>query len=160
MFQSARTAVPFGRRLDHLKALAGMRGRDGIADAVLAALSDWSRQPAIKRWAIDNLSALIVEELPDFARWLPWGDKRLAPAFAFAEIAPNQTQMPLLKGIARHSDDLAPGQVFALVELIGVQLQPSEAAALVQWYVERLKGAYRDNPYRGPIRRRDPEHSP
>ena len=160
VFKSARAAVPFARRLDHLKALAGMRGRDNVADAVLAALSDWSDQPAIKQWAINSLPALIVEELPNFARWMPWEDKLLAPAFAFAEIAPDETQIPLLKGIARHADDLAPGQVFALVELIGVQLQPSEAAALVQWYIERLKGRIAPIHIEGPSDEEIPNTAP
>lgn len=139
VFKAARDAVPFARRLDHLQALAGMRGRVDVADAVLAALADWSSQPAIKQWAVNNLPMLIVQELPDFAQWLPWEDKRLAPAFGFAEVGPDQIQALLLKGIAHHADDLAPNLTFALVELIGAQLPPSEAAALAQWYLERLK---------------------
>ena len=150
VFESARKAVPFAGRLDHLKALAGMRHRADIADPVLAALAEWSSQPAIKRWAVDNLPTLIIEALPDFARWLPWGDKRLGSAFSFADISGGRIQSLLLEGIARHADDLAPGLTFALVEAIGAELQPSEAAGLAQWYVERLKGRIAPIHHEGP----------
>ena len=138
VFEAARKAVPFARRLDHIKALADMRDRADVAAPVLAALSEWSSQPAIKQWAVDNLPALIVEALPDFARWLPRGHERLGLAFGFADLSGNQIQKLLLQGIARHADDFTPALTFALVELIGAQLQPSEAADLAQWYVGRL----------------------
>lgn len=160
VFQSARKAVPFARRLDHLKALAGMHDRDDIVDPVLAALTEWSSQPAIKRWAVNNLPGLIVEALPDFARWLPWGDKRLGPAFAFADVTGLQIQSLLLEGIARHADDLAPSLTFALVELIGAQIQPSEAAGLAQWYVDRLKGRIAPIHLEGPPDGEIPTHVP
>ncbi len=150
VFEAVRKAVPFARRLDHLKALAGMQDRADVADPVLAALTEWSTQPAIKRWAVDNLPALIVEALPDFARWLPWGDTRLGPAFGFADVNGSQIQSLLLEGIARHADDLAPGMTFALIGLIGAELQPAESAGLAQWYVERLKGRIAPIHYEGP----------
>lgn len=150
VYRAARDAVPFARRLDHLKALAGMRGRFNMAEPLLAALSAWSDQPAIRQWAIDNLPALIVEELPDFASYLPWEDRRLTSAFSFAQIGGDQIQTLLLRGISRHADDLGPALTFALVGLIGAQLKPSEAAELAQWYVKRLKGRIPSSYLEGP----------
>lgn len=140
VFAVARNAVPFSRRLDHLKALAGLRGRFSVAAPLLEALSDWSTQLAVRQWAIDMLPELIVERLPDFASYLPWEGKRLALAFSLAHSKADQIQALLLKGISRHADELGPTVTVALVGLIGAQLKPTEAAELAQWYIERLRG--------------------
>ena len=137
----ARSGVPVGRRIDHLNALLLAHELDPdwqFLDAILSAVDVWSPSPAVSSWCDQKLPRLISENLPDFARSLPWQDRTLAAALAKANLSDEQIQAILLRGIESNTDHLSAAITFALAGEIGTKLTPKAAADLCAWYLERL----------------------
>ena len=141
VLKRASEAVPTGSRPRHLDALVGILAREQgsqIVDVILSAARAWIGQLAVAQWCKGTLPRLLAEQLPSFARYLPWEDIRLGPAMEMAALSGGGAQRVLLEGIERNVDKLNAGAIFALAGVIGSNLVPEDTADLCKWYLDRL----------------------
>ena len=138
---SARGAVDLKDRVAHLDAL--IKTRANIADsdlisALLAALSEWKKLPAVQHWCRTELPEAISEFLPAFSRYFPRDDGRLDRALEFSEAPPEQILSILMSGIERNVGVMSATALFAIVGRIAVSLPAGDARETAAWYIRRL----------------------
>lgn len=141
IFRSARDAVLARDRVDHLSSLAELDDRQikaGAVEALLHAIGAWWESPAVQAWCRTRLPELIVARLPELSQSLRYGKDDLTTAVRWTGCTEAELQDLVLRGIERHVDSFGPDRIFALAGLIGRELNPSDTAGLVDWYVERL----------------------
>lgn len=156
----ARGEVPAARRIEHLEALLALQHPDDAIDALLSAVQDWSGSPAVRNWWAAHLPALITEQLPTFAAYLPWEDRRLSPAISVANISDDDAATAILEGIQRNAAVLGASRTFALAGIVGLKLKHTDAADLCAWYSHRLASRIDVGNWDGPSRELLPESAP
>ena len=142
ILDSAREGVAPADRAAHLAALAGLDGRPAVRGAVkvmLRAIDEWWASPSVRAWCRTELPGVIVARFPELTRYLAYGEDYLRPALELTGLAGAEVQELLLRGLERHVDDLGSELIFTLAGRIGRELAQTEAAGLVDWYVERLE---------------------
>lgn len=142
LLRMAVEATPVARRVDHLEALAGrvdaMSAYDRI-NSLVAALTEWSGSAAVVAWARRRLPELLAEHLTDFTRYLGFReDEKFAAVLAGSGLDDEAVETLLLEGIERHGEDMGSGWTFGIAAFVAAHLPPPEAAALLEWYAERL----------------------
>lgn len=141
ILSQARSKVLPRDRVTHLAALAELDGltiTDEAAKALLQAIDAWWGNPAVKSWCQMNLPDVLVKRLPELSRYLPYGQDNLTPALELTGLCEAERQELILRGIEGHVDEFESEQIFALAGRVGDQLAPPDAAALADWYAERL----------------------
>ncbi len=147
IFESARNAVLPADRVAHLDALAGL---DGPADnletveAVLQAIDQWSSGPAVGEWCRREFPEVIVSRFLAMTNYLPISHDYLTSALERTDLNDAATQDLLLKGLARHAENMGVESIFSLAGMIGCKLAQRDAAGLAAWYVERLENRIPD----------------
>lgn len=139
----ARAAVSRRYQVAHLAALAQISDVTLTDDAVVAllkALKAWVSTPAVQAWRDTVLSAVIVQRLPEFARYYQYGEGPLTEALALVNLSGPAVSELLLSGVQRHVDAFGSEGIFALAGLIGSGLAPAAISELVDWYAKRLSG--------------------
>jgi hypothetical protein len=141
VLQQARRFVHVRDRTKHLDALLALLalddGDDGLR-ALMAALAEWSTQPAVSAWSRTRLPDLIATYLPFFSRYFPRDNGLLDRALTFADATPERAVWVLLEGVERNVGRLSGGAILAIVGRIASSITPSEAEELTRWYVARL----------------------
>ena len=140
--RAGKAVLPKSRpaHLDALLNLLVLHGECQIVDVLLNAARDWSGQLSVEQWCKNNLPKLLVQTLPDFTKYLQWGDNTLDMTIEMAGLSRKDMQAVLLQGIERHVEVFDAGVVIALAGFIGGTLVPEEAASLSKWYMDRLLG--------------------
>lgn len=141
VLSTAREIVDLRDRVAHLDALSTMRADISDSDFVsglLAALSEWKSQPAVRRWCRTQLPAAISEYLPAFSRYFPRDDGRLDRALELSEASPDQVLSILMSGIERNVGVMSAGALFAIVGRVAVSLPVDDARETAAWYIRRL----------------------
>lgn len=140
IFASARQTVAPRDRVAHVQALADLDDTvtSDAVTALVEAITLWWQSPSIQTWCKTNLPGIIERLLPEFTRYIEYGHDSLSPVFDRVDLSERQTQDILLKGIERHVDKFGSDRIFILAARIGSALAPEDAAALVDWYADRL----------------------
>lgn len=141
VLQQARQSVRVGDRTRHLDALLALQDPNNDAEALealMAALGEWSAQPAVSVWSRTRLPDLIASNLPFFSRYLPRDDGLLDRALTNADVSPEQAVSILLDGIGRNVVSLSGRAILALVGRMATSITSNEAADLTKWYIDRL----------------------
>lgn len=114
---------------------AGVSGETMVK--LLHLLDSWN-SPGIREWASGAFPGIVVERFPEFVLHIVRGDDMLARAIAWTGLAGGSVTDLMLSGVERHGEALAGDQVFALAGMIATRLDAADAAALGDWYVNRL----------------------
>jgi hypothetical protein len=141
ILRRARAAVAPRHRVAHLTVLGACEGVTITNDAVQAlldAIDHWGDSPAVKTWCRTNLPSVIETRLPEFARYLHHGEETLPKALRLTGLTGSEVRELVLRGIEKHVDSFGADSIFALIGLIGEELDPTDAAELTQWYATRL----------------------
>lgn len=141
ILRSAREAVAARDRVGHLSALAALNHRkikDDAVEALLQGVSAWWESPSVQAWCRTSLPEIIVARLPELTHSLRHERDDLTAALRRTGCTEAELQDLVLRGIERHVDSFGSDRIFALAGLIGRELDPSDTAGLVDWYVERL----------------------
>ena len=151
IFDSARKAVSPADRVAHITALAEMDGAAVTVEAVeamLQAVQEWWTNPSVQAWCRTELPEVIVTRFPAMTRYLPFAEDHLTPALKRTRLDDSETQDIFLKGLERHAEGMGAELIFGLAGMTGCKLAQPDAAALVDWYAERLENRisaeYRD----------------
>lgn len=141
IFESANAAVAPRDRAAHIEALAGLERltiTNEAVKALLDAIDLWWDSPAVQAWCKTSLAEVIVRRLPELTRYLEHGQDDLTSALTRTGLTESGTQDLILRGIERHVEAFGSDLIFALAAMVGYTLESSDAAGLVDWYVERL----------------------
>lgn len=141
IFASARQTVALRDRVAHVQALAELDDLTVTSDAVTAlveAITVWWENPSIQNWCKTNFPETIERRLPEFTRYIEYGHDSLSPILDRVHLPERQIQDVFLRGIERHVDKFGSDRIFLLAARVGSALAPEDAAALVDWYAERL----------------------
>lgn len=139
LIATAAERVEIRDRLAFLKVLRDLKVRDGasVVETMLLVLDRWNT-PAIRRWAASELPEVIVERLPDFARYIGHSETSLPKALKWTGLAPDGAANLLLRGVEQHGQMFDGEQVFALAGLIAGHLDPHSSSVIGVWYANRL----------------------
>jgi hypothetical protein len=139
LIATAAESVDRRDRLVFLAVLRGLKIRNGasVVEAMLVILDRWST-PAIRSWAASDMPAVIVERLPDFARYIGHSETLLPRALKWTGLAPDALANLLLRAVERHGQMFDGEQVFALAGLIAGHLDPHSSSVIGVWYAKRL----------------------
>jgi hypothetical protein len=133
-------SVAIRDRLAFLGALAYLKdffGPPDVLKSLLATIRAWAESPAVRNWCQHGLRAVIVAALPGLAAYLYFGSDNVTPALERTGLPAGERQALLLEGLESH-DNWGAAAIFAIAELIGTYLNPTQAADLACWYLNRL----------------------
>ncbi|RIJ09707.1 hypothetical protein DXT77_14765 [Pseudomonas sp. 91RF] len=139
LIATAAERVEIRDRLAFLKVLRDLKVRDGasVVESMLLMLDRWNT-PAIRKWAASELPEVIVERLPDFARYIGHSETSLPKALKWTGLPPDGAAALLLRGVEQHGQMFDGEQVFALAGLIAEHLDPYSSSVIGVWYANRL----------------------
>ncbi|MFJ3681470.1 hypothetical protein [Pseudomonas sp. NPDC090208] len=139
LIATAAERVEIRDRLAFLKVLRYLKVREGasVVEMMLLMLDQWNT-PAIRRWAASELPEVIVERLPDFARYIGHGETSLPKALKWTGLGNDEVANLLLRGVEQHGQMFDGEQVFALAGLIAEHLDPHPSSVIGVWYANRL----------------------
>jgi len=109
-----------------------------LADAISKGVLEWRESPSIGAWCKERLRSVLVNELPGFSAFLPFDRRPLPDLLKKSGLPDHEIAATLIEGLEHHVDAFHAPTIYALVGLVGQYCLPSEAAQVLQRYVNRL----------------------
>ena len=149
VFDRIRSAVGYGDRTKHLEALANLKSTEitdtQIAQAIADCIHRWEETLSVKEWCEQKLLPLVVEQLPRFVGYLPYGESPLPELITKCRKTDTEIRDALLAGLEQHVESLHSGTIYAIVGLVAGYCQPEEIVRVIQSRVNRLLSRIPEN---------------
>ena len=148
-FDRMRDLVEYGDRTKHLEALANLRSTEitdtQMAQAIADCVHKWEETPAVKQWCKQKLLPVIVEQLPGFAGYLPYGESPLPELLTKCGNADSEICVALLTAIEQHVDRFHSEAIYAIVGLVAGYCKREEIVKVIEGRLKRLLSRVPEN---------------
>lgn len=143
IFKRMRGVVRYGDRVKHLKALTNLMNTERtdtrLAQAIADCVNMWEESPAITEWCQQSLLPVVVEQLPGFIGYLPYGESPLPELLTKCGKADTEICNALLTGVQQHVDRLHSETIYALVGLIAGYCKSDDISTVLESRLKKLK---------------------
>jgi hypothetical protein len=117
---------------------------DERASAIVDALEAWKDLPSVADWRSRQLPRVIIRDFLTLSRWLKQGTKALVQLLRATGLGPAERRDVLIEGVNGTGLQLGSRALFGIADHLVAVLEPTDAWAVLTWYIARLNGRVPD----------------
>ncbi|MCW5875095.1 MAG: hypothetical protein KIS88_10660 [Anaerolineales bacterium] len=131
-------------RLNHIEALVELADRVNFPQELLGILieklKDWKNSPSVISWCEQQLPQVIDRYLPEFARYIGWGESNLLEAIELTKSSGDQKVESILRAVEKHLDVLTIPNLIGILELACKYSPSGDNRKILESFSLRLLG--------------------